>query len=315
MLRTILVPVLALLLCPPASADDWSSRILRADPSLLLEITTDDGAVRTGYPAVAGPDSVGLADAPDGPLRLSVAADDVVRVRQRRAADARGWRTGGAIGAVGAGVLGGLLAVVVSETSDENTWEDTTAPFAGAAVGFAAAGAAVGGGLGALIGSGTQAWYDLADRVPAPVRPWRLEPQAGLAAANDLGGDKYDDLHLRLFLARRFGSWCEAGPDLGWMRLGTYRESRDGQVTSVNDTWQAGATARFTLPAGGVEPFVSLGLGWYHREDSWLGTNIGLGFRIGRATAEVRTHYRSSGIDGEPSNGLLTVSAGWAFDL
>ena len=125
----------------------------------------------------------------------------------------------------------------------------------------------------------------------------------------------YDDLHLRLFLPRRLGSWVEAGPDLGWMRLGTYSESWDGRSASVSDTWQAGGTARFAIPAGGLEPYVTLGLGWYHREDSWLGMNWGLGVRMNRVTAEVRGHYRSSGLDAEPSNSVMTVACGWACDL
>jgi len=314
-LALALIPSLVLMSGTATATGDWSSAILRQDPGLLLEITTDDGIVRTGYAAAATADSLGLAPAPGQPARATVAVTEIVRVRQQRSAAARGWRTGGTIGGVTGAAFGLLASLFINAVSDENTWDNTSAPYVASAVGFAALGAATLGGAGALIGSGSETWYDLETGPAAPPSAWRLEPQAGLAAADDAGGDKYDDLHLRLFLPRRLGSWVEAGPDLGWMRLGTYSESWDGRSASVSDTWQAGGTARFALPIGGVEPYVTLGLGWYHREDSWLGTNWGLGVRINRVTAEVRGHYRSSGLDAEPSNSVMTVACGWTFEL
>lgn len=314
--RLILVLLLVSTFIATAHAtEEWSTLLLRQDPALLVEITTDDGAVHTGHPAAAAADSVGLADAPGQSARKTIAESEIVRVRQRRPAAARGWNTGGTIGAVAGGALGLLFSIAAESIGDENTWEDANAPYAAFAVGMAAVGTTVVGGLGALIGSGSETWYDLESREPTSPRNWQLEPQAGLAAADDIGGDMYDDLHLRLFAPRRFGSWFAAGPDLAWMRLGTYRESWDGRSASVHDTWQAGVTTRFTIPAGGLEPYFTLGLGWYQREDSWLGTNWGIGVRAGRATAEVRGHYRSSGIDSEPSNSMTTVAVGWSFDL
>ncbi|MCP4572292.1 MAG: hypothetical protein GY838_08050 [bacterium] len=315
--RLILVLLLVPLLLSSARADeDWAIRVLRLDPGLLLEITTDDGAVHTGFPAPAAGDSVGLAAISGQPAREALAAGEILLVRQQRSTSARGWRTGSTIGAASGGVLGLLFALAASDLADENTIEGTVAPFAGMTIGSASVGATIVGSIGALIGSGSETWYDLDVRAAVPLCAWRLEPQLGMSAADDIGGDKYDDLHLRLFVPRRLKSWLEAGPDVGWMRLGTYREHWSGRAASVHDTGHAGATARVTLPAGGIEPFVSLGLGWYHRENSWLGTAIGMGVRSGRATAEVRSHHRSSGaVDPQPTNDMLTVTVGWAFDL
>ena len=137
---------------------------------------------------------------------------------EQRSAARRGWQTGTGIGAA-AGGLFGLLGSLYLDSIGESNQGDTLAPNIGLTVGFAAVGAVTVGGIGALIGSGFQAWYETDDPA-APVR-WRLEPHLGLAATDDLDGVLYEDLHLRVFAPRRLGRWFVAGPDLGWMRLGT----------------------------------------------------------------------------------------------
>ena len=299
---------------PAPTADQWT-RLLAAQPShQRLEVHLDSGMTLTGYPVRVAGEGVALSRTMGGDAGEVLPTDQILQIRQERSSASRGWKTGGAIGA-GVGALFGLLATTfVIEVGDDNTWDDATLPYIASMVGFATVGVVAGGGLGALIGSGGLSWYEL-NPLPATSRPWRLEPQLGLAAADDLSGNMYDSAYLRVYVPRRFGTWAEVGPDLGWMRLGTSMEDQQGRTATVNDTWQAGLTARFTIPAGGLEPYGTFGLGWYHREDSWLGPSFGLGVRLDRATAEVRTHFRSADIDPEPSNSMTTVAFGWAFDL
>jgi len=259
------------------------------------------------------------------PLLLIIAAPSPAEIRdeppametlregwEQRSAALRGWQTGTGIGAAAGGVFGLLASLYLDSIGDSNQG-DTLAPNVGLTLGFATAGAVVAGGLGALISSGFDAWYP-PDEQGIPAR-WRLEPQLGWSITDDLDSKAYEDLHLRVFLPRRFGSWFEAGPDLGWMGLGSDLQSWEGHSATVNDTWQIGATARVIAPGAAIEPFFTFGLGWYYRDDSYLGLNYGLGLRVKRASLEVRSHFRSIDIDPVPSNSLTTVSCGWAFDL
>ena len=255
--------------------------------------------------ALAGP-------VPAEPDTTPPAVENLREGWEQDSAARRGWQTGTGIGAAAGGVFGLLASLFLDSLGESNTG-DTLAPNIGLTVGFAAAGAVAVGAIGALIGSGFETWYP--PHSPTATARWRLEPHVGLAVTDDLDSVLYEDLHLRIFVPRRLGRWFEAGPDLGWMRLGTYLESWEGRTATTDDTWQAGATARAFVPGGALEPFFTFGLGWYYRGDSYLGTNYGLGLRLGPASLEVRSHDLSADIDQVLSNSLTTVSFGMAFGL
>ncbi len=290
-------------------------------PNLELRLTTNTGLRHGGFPVAVGVDSIGLAPSPGAPVTIRFALADVMAAEQRRTGTSRGWTAGSTAGAVAGGVLGSLLMLLLSDIDDTGTGgnDDEIARIAGGGLATATVGAVALGGVGAMIGSSTHAWYrlDPRPRIAPPVQ--RLELAAGIAATDNTADDPHDDLHLRLSAPRRLASWLDGGPEIAWFRLGATSEAQ-GIRTTTRDTWSAGLIFRAQPSGPGLAPFLTVGLGAYTREDTWLGMSGGLGLRwrsLGGhdLSAEVRSHVRSSGLDAEPTNGMVTVTLGWSVGL
>ncbi len=298
-----------------ADARDLARGLAGQPGGVRLRLHLDDGSVIEGRLAGASADSVRLVLVPEGrPVAFPLAS--VAGIRREGGAAGRGWRIGRNVGIIG-GALAGFLFAALIDAVGEGPDEVTTASFAALTVGAAATGAVAAGGAGALLASGGRHWHDL---VPAAPRPrQRIAVQAGLARAKDIGGRGYDGAHLRLWLPRRVAGAVDLGPEASWSDLARVSSDWDGDHAEVGGTWSAGLAARLGPAAPGCAPFAALGLGWYGREDRWLGISYGLGLRWRRASGagfdlEVRFHTRSSGLDPEPANGLVTVTAGWTLD-
>ena len=322
-MKRLLAPaamVLLLILPGMARADaagDWARRLLAQPAEARLRVQLDDGYRCEGYRADVSADSLVLAGEPGGTGVTACALEAIVSVERQGGGAGRGWTVGRNVGAV-TGAVTGLLFAALVDAVGEGEDSPTAASYAAATVGLATVGAVGVGGLGALVNSGGEAWYDLPPAEPRSRQ--RLGVAAGLARGDDAGGEGYDGLHLRTWLPRRVSGFVDVGPEATWSDLGGFTSSWEGYTADVNDTWSLGLAARFAPAGPGLAPFASAGLGWYHREDSWLGVNLGLGLRWQQPSGsgcdlEVRWHSRSSGLDAEPSNGIMTVTAGWTFVL
>ncbi|MBE0566439.1 MAG: hypothetical protein IH621_10800, partial [Krumholzibacteria bacterium] len=119
---------------------------------------------------------------------------------------------------------------------------------------------------------------------------------------------------------RRVSAALDAGPEVAWSGLGGSQSSWTGETASWGDTWLLGLAARLAPAAPGLQPFASVGLGWYKREDSLLGLSLGAGLRWHRAgggglDCELRWHSSPSGSEDVPAHGQWTVAAGWTFGI
>lgn len=321
MLRPLLV-LLLLAPCAGAAADeaapDWARRLLARPADTLLRVRLDDGFGLEGYCAAVTADSLVLAREPGGPRLAACALDAILEVQRQGGGAGRGWTVGRNVGAVG-GAVAGLLFAAMVDAVGEGEDDPTTASYAASTLAVATVGAVGIGGIGALINSRGDAWYDLPPAEPR--RRQRLGVAAGLARSDGLvDGEGHDGLHLRTWLPRRISGFVDVGPEATWSDLGAVTGNWHGDTAEVEDTWSLGLAARFGPGGPGFAPFASAGLGWYAREDSWLGANLGLGLRWqqpsgGGFDLELRWHDRSSGIDAEPSNSIMTVTAGWTFTL
>ena len=298
-------------------AGDWARRLLAQPADVRLRVHLDDGFGFEGYRASVDADSLVLVREPGGTRVAACALDAIVAVQRQGGGAGRGWAVGRNVGAVAGAVTGFLFAALVDAVG-EGEDSPTAASYAASTVGMATLGAVAAGGIGALIASGGEAWYDLPPADPRSRQ--RLGVAAGLARGEDAGGEGYDGLHLRTWLPRRVSGFVDVGPEATWSDLSGFTSSWEGYTADVKDTWSLGLAARFAPSGPGLAPFASAGLGWYHREDSWLGVNLGLGLRWQQPSGsgcdlELRWHSRSSGLDAEPGNGIMTVTAGWTFAL
>jgi len=311
----LLVLTLAHPLAAGAAPDDLASRLAAAPPGTHLRLQRDNGDVAEGYLVDVAGRAVRLAETPGGPATTVWPLDDVVGARREVSAAGRGFHHGGAAGAVLGSLVGfGLMALVdgTQETEDDVTAAD----YAAGTVAVATLGTLAVGGLGALLASGDTAWAEL----PAAGMPAarHLELDAGWATADDPRGIGYDGLHLRAWLPHRLTAAIAAGPEASWSGLGGTLAADNGRTVTINDTWSLGLAARLALPGQGLRPFASIGLGWYGREETWLGISLGGGVQWRRAdgggpVAEVRWHGRSTGIDDVPGNNQITTALGWAL--
>ncbi len=316
-----LFALLLLVPCAAAADDDdaagWARRLLAQPTDVLLRVRLDDGFGREGYRGAVTADSLVLAHEPGGTRLGACALAAIVAVERRGGGAGRGWAVGRNVGAIGGAVVGLLFAALVDAVG-EGEDEPTAASYAAATVGLATVGAVGIGGIGALINSGADEWYPLPPAEPR--RRQRLALGGGLARGDGAGGVGYDGLTLRTWLPRRVAGAIDLGPEATWSNLGGTTSHWDGTTAEVKDTWSLGLAARFAPAGPGLAPFASAGLGWYAREDSWLGVNLGLGLRWQKPSGdgfdlELRWHSRSSGLDAEPGNGIMTVTAGWTFAL
>lgn len=299
-----------------APPEAWRAAVMTQPAGTMLRVGLADGGLVTGPLAEVTADSVIVGGSAAGPRR-ACALLAIERVERLGGGAARGWRTGSIVGTI-VGGLTGLFAATVVDAIGEGDENVTTADYAAAGVAFATAGAVAVGGLGALVASGGDRWYAIAPAGPLAPPSTTFSLQAGLAAGSAPGGDDSQGLHLRGWLPHRFGSSLVAGPEMTYSAAGgTYAEG-GGPVTQVHDTGSLGLAGRLAPTGTGLAPFLSAGLGWYHRDDDWLGLNLGLGllWRTRGGTewiVEMRRHTRASGLDAEPSNSITSVAVGWTL--
>ncbi len=316
---SIALLVLTLVLPAPAHAADTpdvlARRLLRMPPDARVQLQRDDGDIAEGYLVTVDADSVRLANAPGGPATTAWPLDEVVRARREVAAAGHGFSGGASFGGV-LGAIAGIGLVSLIDFGGDSNDAVTDADYAIGGIAFATAGAVAGGALGALVASGATTWAKLPP-ADGPARR-HLEVQGGWATADDPWGVSYDGLRLQAWLPRQVSAAFSWGPEAGWSGLGGTRRHFDGGQSTIHDTWSAGGAARLALPGGGLRPFLKGGLGWYVREEAWLGISLGGGLLWrtadgGGLVAEVRWHGRSTGIDDRAGNGQDTATLGWSL--
>jgi hypothetical protein len=320
--RSLILPALALLTAASAFGappDAWRVGLLAQGPGAEIRIRLDDGFTLEGFLVDVTADSVLVAEAPGGPRIGACALEAVAAVEHRGRSTARGWQVGSVVGGVAGGAYGLLMAALIDDITGSS--EPLTATdHAALTVAGASAGAAACGLVGAAVSSGTHRWYRLEPWSAGRHRGPGFGLHAGLATAGSLDADLKDGLHLGLDLAWRRGRFLELATEATWSNTGRTVGMGTGPVVEVGATGSLGLAARLGLPAPGLAPFVSLGAGWYRRDDSWLGASVGFGvrFRVGRENEiplHLRWHWRAGGLDAEPTNSQVTVTAGWVMPM
>jgi hypothetical protein len=258
-----------------------------------------------------------------------LAVDEVVRIRERRSNAGRGagWgATSGALVGGGLGLLSGLYLASINDSEASDAGPVVLGVVAGAAVGAGVFGVA---GLG--IGAMTTSWRDVwvapgagAGRAAGEESvPTRLNLAAG-AGTIEIRDERFSGFAWRVGLSKPITPHLEMGPHFEFVHNdgSVVRDTPGGgtEYISTDNVFHASFGTRLYVATSGFGPYAALGAGWYFGNGGYLGGHVGGGLRyLNRSgtdlSLDARWHFNITEIDRGSSAGILTVTAGIAFDL